>query len=85
LSSNHILLWSYEKSMLYVFPYTFSGETLTIGQQFTFPFKMIHEISQEGELFSIKYYPDSFSDPILRCFLDCSPGKPPTLEISSND
>lgn len=85
VSSNHILLWSYETSMLYVFPYTFSGEILTLGQQFTFPFKMIHEISQEGELFSIKYYPDNFSNPILRCFLDCSPGKPPTLEISSKD
>jgi hypothetical protein len=79
VSSNHILLWSYETSMLYVFPYTFSGETLTIGQQFTFPFRIILEISQEGELFSIKYHPKS-SWIILNDFLDCSPGKPSTLQ-----
>ena len=85
VSTNHILLFSYETSMLYVFPYTFSGETLRIGQQFTFPFRIILEISQEGELFSIKYHPNSFSDPILRCFLDCSPGKPPTLQIGSDE
>ena len=84
VSSNHILLFSYETSMLYVFPYTFSGETLTIGQQFTFPFRIILEISQEGELFSIKYHP-KISWIILKCFLDCSPGKPPTLQIGSNE
>lgn len=84
VSSNHILLWSYQASMLYVFPYTFSGETLTLGQQFSFPFRIIIEICQEGELFSIKYHP-KFSWIILECFLDCSPGKPPTLQIGSDE
>lgn len=84
VSSNHILLFSYETSMLYVFPYTFSGETLTIGQQFSFPFRIIIEICQEGELFSIKYHP-KISWIILECFLDCSPGKPPTLQIGSDE
>jgi len=86
VSSNHILLWSYETSMLYVFPYTFSGETLTIGQQFSFRFKVIVDIVQEGELFSIKYHPGIFflKNP-LQCFLDCSPGKPPTLQIGSDE
>ena len=85
VSSNHILLWSYQTSMLYVFPYTFSGETLTIGQQFSFPFRVIIEICQEGELFSIKYHPGIFLRKPLQCFLDCSPGKPPTLQIGSDE
>jgi len=79
VSFSHILLWSDDKSVLKVFPYCFSAEKLTIGEHYSFPFKQIYEICQEEELFSIKYNSGSPYEAILQCFLDCSPGKPPTL------